>query len=110
MLTDLGDALRDLYASAHSVDVRRARRAAILEVATHALGGQSLQTSRYVDIDFTRFNNAVLLHQLLYRRELAAFEELWTSDEEDLRRTIRTIDDVAQGRDDPFSAVAAARN
>jgi hypothetical protein len=108
VLATAAGALDDLYAAAPERSVRSARRLAILAAATEAISSRPLLTGRYRGTEFTRFNNAVLVQQLLYRRRLPLFEEIWAAEGEDLRATIDVIKDAVQRDGEPFAAAAAA--
>jgi predicted aminopeptidase len=107
VLAEAARALRALYSENLAPNLRGLRRTEILTTATGALSHQDWATTRYRGTDLTRFNNAVLLQQLLYRSELALFEDAWRSQGKSLRRTVRRIADALRSGGDPFTAVAA---
>ena len=110
VLAEAARALRVLYAESLAANVRSRRRSEIFTMATRALSHENSATTRYRGNDLTRFNNAVLLQQLLYRSELALFEDAWKSQGKSLRRTVRKIADALRSGGDPFAAVAAVRD
>jgi hypothetical protein len=108
VLATAAGALEGLYAAAPERSVRSARRLEILAAATEAISSRPILTGRYRGTQFTRFNNAVLVQQLLYRRQLPLFEEIWAAEGEDLRATIDVIKDAVQRGGEPFATVGAA--
>lgn len=53
-------------------------------------------------------NNAVILANYAYMRDLSAFDRLYVASGSDLRATIARLRQITDGADDPFAAVAAA--
>jgi predicted aminopeptidase len=105
-LEELAGALRTLYAEKLPPDLREKRRSEILSAASRTMANRKGSPEGEGVSYFTRFNNAVLLQHLLYRRELGVFEDAWRSQGRDLGRTIRRIADTARSAEDPFAAVA----
>jgi predicted aminopeptidase len=106
VLEAVAEELRVLYATGPPPDVRATRREAIMRGGTERLTREALRTTRYRGQDLTRFNNAAILHQLLYRRELRAFEAVWSAQGADLGRTVAGITAAARTAADPFAAMA----
>jgi hypothetical protein len=105
-LEEVARALRTLYAEKLPPDLREKRRSEILSTASRAMANRKRIAENDGGSDRTRFNNAVLLQQLLYRRELGLFEDAWDAQGRDLGRTVRRIADTARSAEDPFAAVA----
>ena len=108
VLVDAGEALRTLYATALSPELRDSKRATILATATRALTDRPLITTRYHGIDFAGFNNAVLVQQLLYRHRLTVFDDIWQAHGQDLGGAVQAIIDAVEVVEDPFLALGAA--
>jgi len=53
-------------------------------------------------------NNAVILANYAYMRDLSAFDLLYRATGSDLRATIARLREITDGADDPFAAVSAA--
>lgn len=57
-----------------------------------------------------RLNNAVMIHYLVYLRELRLFESLYQAEGQSLVRVIETVREPVQAGGDPFEAVRALLN
>ena len=55
-------------------------------------------------------NNAVLMHYIVYLKDLDLFEELYEACERNLRRTLDTLRETVEGKGEPFLAVRAWLN
>jgi predicted aminopeptidase len=107
----LGDAARRLEAcyraSASREEALRAREEIFAELKED-FARLDFRSGRNGDFARERLNNAVLLHYLLYRRELGVFEALYRSAGGDLRETLRRAIALAKDADDPFAALREA--
>ena len=103
VIEEVADALTTLYAAPTPAATRAETRRHILAAATATLAQRPLQTERYRDRDLARYNNAVLLQQLLYRRALEQFEAVRHGADGDLRRTIIAIAAAVKESPDPFA-------
>lgn len=52
-------------------------------------------------------NNAVLMHYIVYLKDLDLFESLYEACDRDLRRTIATLREAVEGKGEPFTALRA---
>jgi predicted aminopeptidase len=105
-LGDLAASLRALYAAGLQPAARASRRNEILTMAvqrlTAATGNGGARRAR----GLAHVNNAVLLHQLVYRRDLAVFEDVWRGRGHRLRAAVDAIAAAARSTADPFAALA----
>jgi predicted aminopeptidase len=70
--------------------------------------GPQLRTISPRGLDRVRLDNAALLAHRIYTTDLDLFDQVWTQQGGNLRRTVRTIISAAKGRQkDPFAAIRA---
>lgn len=55
-------------------------------------------------------NNALLLHHLVYLKDLTLFEQVYQHNGQDLRLALKRIPDAAEGDDEPFAGVRSLVN
>jgi predicted aminopeptidase len=77
-----------------------------LQEEFRSLPGPVRQNSDFATV---RLNNAVVLHYLVYLKDLTVFEEIFQQNGQDLRDTLSRIIEVAEDADDPFAGVRTLR-
>lgn len=103
----IGRMAQELEAAyARGIDLERRDRR--LRTWQRRFAEQAWKTDRFAAFGTRTWNNAVLVHVLLYQSELRAFEALHTTHGGDVRKTIADV--IAQTRNapDPFAVIASA--
>lgn len=100
----VGRMAADLEAAyARGIDLeRRNRRFAQWQ---RRFAAEAWRTDRFASFGTRTWNNAVLVHVLLYQSELRAFEAFHVARGGDLRRTIGDIIEATRTAPDPFAAI-----
>lgn len=91
---------------AYASGVDLAQRQRLFDAAQEDFRQLHLHTTMYHDFGAHPLNNAVILHQQMYAKQLRVFEDLFRQHHGDLERTINAVlDAVHAASDDPFAAV-----
>ncbi len=105
-LADLAASLRALYAAGLDPVVRARRRDEILLTAVERLTAGARGGGSQRATGLAHANNAVLLHQLVYRRDLAVFEDVWRARGRRLRAAVDAIGAAVEEAADPFAVIS----
>jgi len=100
-LAELTDRLRRAYAGGITLEQRQA-------IFTDAQAEAQLlpwQTNAYAGLGKVQLNNAFILHQQVYHRELPLFDAAYAAEGRDLRRTIAALIVAAESDRDAYTAL-----
>jgi predicted aminopeptidase len=109
-LADAIEQLATLYASPLSETEKLSQREKLfvrLQEDFRNLPGPVRQNSDFATV---QLNNAVVLHYLVYLKDLMVFEEVFQQNRQDLRDALTRIIAAAKKADDPFAAVKELAN
>lgn len=104
-IAEAAERLKVLYASSVSEGEKMRQREELfsrLQQEFRSLPGPVRQNSDFASV---QLNNAVVLHYLLYLKELALFERIYQQNGQDLQITLDRISEAAEKEDDPFVGV-----
>ena len=104
-LADASEQLATLYASPLSEAEKLSHREKLfvrLQEDFRNLPGPVRQNSDFATV---QLNNAVVLHYLVYLKDLSLFEQIYQQHRQDLRGTLTRITTAAKDADDPFAGV-----
>jgi predicted aminopeptidase len=107
-LAQAAERLEKLYRASLSPAETRQKRQEIFIRLQEEFRRLPLRRQRDRQFAEKKLNNAVILHYLLYLRELALFEQMYWQGGEDLPLTLKRITTVAKNGEDPFTAVRLA--
>ncbi len=107
-LAEAADRLEELYRTAPSQPEALQKREEIFIRLQEEFRRLPVRVQRDPEFAQKKLNNAVILHYLLYLRELALFEQAYQQDGQDLRLTLERITTIAKNGEDPFTAVQLA--
>jgi predicted aminopeptidase len=99
-----------LYAKEVPLDDKLREREKIFNDAKERWGRRIEEepTHRFRNFPKQPLNNAVMIHYMLYMKDLRLFDELYAFQGKDLARTIKIIREKVAGAPEPFQAVRAA--
>jgi predicted aminopeptidase len=103
----LAGALTELYGSDLPLQEKLREREKIFAQAKEQWSGRVAEkpSHRFRNFSKQSLNNAVMIHYMLYMKELRLFEEIYEAQGKDLARAIGVIREAVAGAKEPFEAV-----
>ena len=104
-IAEAAERLKVLYASSESEEEKVRQREELftrLQQEFRSLPGPVRQNTDFASV---QLNNAVVLHYLLYLKELALFERIYQQNGQNLQIALDRITEAAEKEDDPFAGV-----
>jgi predicted aminopeptidase len=99
------DALTQRPRREYAPGINLEQRRAIFTEELQSLAALPWQNRCLPDMDKVKLNNALILQQQVYHRELPLFDAAFEREHDDLRRTISAIIEAATPADDPYAAL-----
>ncbi|MGH7962749.1 MAG: aminopeptidase [Candidatus Binatia bacterium] len=106
-IAEAAERLKVLYASPLSEAEKMRQREELFTRLQQEFRNLPGPVRQNTDFGSVQLNNAVVLHYLLYLKELALFEKIYQQNGQDLQVTLDCITEAAEKEDDPFVGVRA---
>jgi predicted aminopeptidase len=110
-IEQLAGSLTDLYAKDIPLEEKLREREKVFAQGQERWARRVAEepSHRFRNFPKQSLNNAVMIHYMLYMKDLRLFDEIYDAQNKDLLRTIQVIRDAVAGADEPFEAVRAMR-